>query len=98
MAVDATKCVLTPQEAISVHVMRDIVGTGVVVSLLHTITMQLTYSLTKKDIDECSDDTDNCDINANCTNTPGNFTCTCYQGYSGDGFDCYGQFYVSMLQ
>ena len=42
------------------------------------------------DIDECSDDIDTCDFNATCKNIPGNFTCMCNQGYSGDGFICEG--------
>ena len=42
------------------------------------------------DIDECEDSTDNCDSNATCTNTPGNFTCACNEGYSGDGVTCDG--------
>ena len=39
------------------------------------------------DIDECGT-TDNCDVNATCTNTPGSFTCTCDSGYSGNGVIC----------
>ena len=37
------------------------------------------------DVDECTDETDNCDANAACTNTDGSFTCACNTGYSGDG-------------
>jgi cysteine-rich repeat protein len=40
------------------------------------------------DINECVLGTENCDINATCTNTPGSFTCTCNTGYSGDGVTC----------
>ena len=43
------------------------------------------------DINECTSDIDNCDFNATCTNTPGNFTCACNQGYSGDGVMCDGR-------
>ena len=43
------------------------------------------------DIDECATDVDNCDTNANCTNTPGSFTCACNLGYSGDGLTCVGK-------
>merc|ERR1712126_661876 len=39
-------------------------------------------------IDECTKKTDNCDDNADCTNTVGSFTCACKAGYSGDGKSC----------
>ena len=42
------------------------------------------------DIDECTIGADNCDSNATCTNIPGNFTCSCNHGYSGDGIVCDG--------
>ena len=46
---------------------------------------------TVSDIDECADaTTNNCDSNAMCTNTPGSFTCTCNQGYTGNGTTCEG--------
>ncbi|KAL3830311.1 hypothetical protein ACJIZ3_019113 [Penstemon smallii] len=39
-----------------------------------------------KDIDECRDPTQNdCEAHALCVNTPGNFTCVCPKGYTGDG-------------
>ena len=44
---------------------------------------------TVSDIDECTRAT-TCDSNAACTNTPGSFTCTCNQGYTGDGATCEG--------
>ncbi len=42
------------------------------------------------DIDECVANTDGCSPTANCTNTDGSYTCTCWGGYSGDGFACTG--------
>ena len=42
------------------------------------------------DIDECMASMDLCHPNANCTNTPGSYTCACNQGYSGDGTACEG--------
>ena len=44
------------------------------------------------DINECMANTDDCDTNAVCTNTPGSFTCDCNQGYSGDGLNCVGKY------
>uniref|UniRef100_A0ABM0MQX4 Mucin-4-like n=1 Tax=Saccoglossus kowalevskii TaxID=10224 RepID=A0ABM0MQX4_SACKO len=41
------------------------------------------------DIDECFEETDECDDNANCQNAVGSYTCTCKDGYRGNGFNCY---------
>ena len=47
------------------------------------------------DIDECVVSMDNdCDTDANCTNTPGNYSCTCKEGYTGDGMTCDGELYT----
>ena len=44
------------------------------------------------DINECADDlSNNCDINAACTNIPGSFSCACSPGYTGDGVTCNGK-------
>jgi hypothetical protein len=40
------------------------------------------------DIDECATGTDNCSVDASCTNTVGSFTCACNPGYEGDGVAC----------
>lgn len=42
------------------------------------------------DVDECQDQSHNCDVNAECYNTHGSFSCVCVQGYSGDGVGCLG--------
>ena len=42
------------------------------------------------DKDECASGTHNCDKNAACLNIDGGFTCTCNEGYSGDGVNCTG--------
>ena len=43
------------------------------------------------DINECVTGANDCDSNATCTNTPGNFNCSCNEGYSGDGTFCFGK-------
>ena len=42
------------------------------------------------DVDECVVNNGGCSPYANCTNTPGNYTCTCIGGYTGDGVNCSG--------
>ena len=44
-----------------------------------------------EDIDECEEQTDDCDANADCTNTIGAWNCTCMEGYEGSGTegDCH---------
>ena len=47
------------------------------------------------DINECSsNDTNNCDKNALCTNTLGSFSCYCNKGYDGNGTHCAGLFFI----
>ncbi|XP_035688794.1 fibrillin-1-like [Branchiostoma floridae] len=46
---------------------------------------QLPY-ICEKDVDECADNP--CDEHAVCTNTKGSFTCTCDDGYTGNGLTC----------
>ncbi|XP_078571522.1 sperm receptor for egg jelly-like [Branchiostoma floridae x Branchiostoma japonicum] len=41
----------------------------------------------QQDVDECLSSP--CDVNADCTNTFGSFTCQCHDGLSGDGFKCH---------
>jgi len=43
------------------------------------------------EVDECAENTDSCDINADCFNTPGSFCCVCMDGYYGNGFNCTGK-------
>ena len=40
------------------------------------------------DINECLLDIHECDVNATCNNTIGNYECQCNTGFEGDGFIC----------
>ena len=42
------------------------------------------------DINECAVNTDNCHVNATCTDTAGSFTCQCKTGFTGNGVSCVG--------
>ena len=46
---------------------------------------------THSDINECTSRIANCHTNAACANTLGSFTCTCNQGYTGNGVSCRGK-------
>ena len=47
----------------------------------------------RTDIDECSEGTHSCDINAECINVNGSFNCMCLDGLNGDGFSCFGKLF-----
>ena len=49
------------------------------------------FCLTVVDLDECRTHTHNCDVNADCLNTVGSYSCTCNAGYTGDGQTCSGK-------
>ena len=40
------------------------------------------------DVDECTSGEHTCDLNAECTNTEGGFSCECLDGFIGDGASC----------
>ena len=40
------------------------------------------------DVDECDINLHGCDGKATCSDTDGSYTCTCNDGYTGDGFTC----------
>ena len=42
------------------------------------------------DFDECESQSNDCDVNADCQNTAGSYTCMCKAGYTGDGKTCKG--------
>ena len=50
------------------------------------------FYFSHKDVDECANNDDDCDINAECNNIDGSYTCACNSGYSGDGKSCKGKY------
>ena len=67
-------------------------------TLTRTVTRQTFHSFTifcvVTDIDECTTNAHDCHLDATCSNTGGSFTCSCNQGYSGDGKQCDGMFVI----
>ena len=50
------------------------------------------------DIDECTDGTHDCDVNAECNNTQGSHNCTCKDGFHGNGTNCAGNFLLIFFE
>ena len=48
------------------------------------------------DIDQCTENTDNCHNNATCENTEASFVCTCNDGFTGNGTYCEGKLEILM--
>lgn len=48
------------------------------------------------DMNECSANSNNCDVNAVCKNSQGSYTCTCRAGYTGDGKTCSGKMFYNV--
>ena len=79
--------------ASSVHVTKDTLEMEPLVKVLTPTVYHASHDFTLLDINECADiTTNNCDSNATCTNTPGSFTCTCNQGYTGNGTTCLSKY------
>ena len=54
------------------------------------VKISILYHNCSIDIDECSNGSHVCDVNANCTNTVGSHNCTCKGGFTGNGRSCSG--------
>ena len=50
------------------------------------------------DINECNEIMHMCSNNAACNNTFGSYECECFDGFTGDGFNCSGRFNQSNLK
>ena len=50
-----------------------------------------------EDVDECSEGTADCHSHASCMNTAGSYQCECTSGYRGNGTDCEGILFKTMM-
>lgn len=84
--------VTTPLGATSASVMMDTLGmvssTALVSPSEWYFLTSLLYALFASDINECALGSDDCDGNAECTDTIGSFMCVCNHGYNGTGTEC----------
>ena len=46
------------------------------------------------EINECTSSTHDCHLMALCNNTKGSYSCSCKEGYKGDGRNCTGKFRI----
>ena len=89
-----------PRERSSVPVDRDSLGMGQFVlvnnAIFHTTYPWHPVSHVRTvcfalDIDECSKNGSPCDENADCLNNLGSYTCSCKDGFTGNGTVCVGK-------
>lgn len=62
-----------------------------ILTAISSISLRLDY-IFLTDMNECNRE-GSCAENAECTNTPGSFVCTCKEGYFGNGNTCTGLSY-----
>ena len=90
--VNNTVSTLTHRSCVAVN--QDIVSMLIeehaVVGLFATVLYEVLILCVNAEVDECSEDLDNCEHE--CTNTDGSFTCSCHTGYqlNSDGHSCSG--------
>ena len=90
-------CTNTPPGGFTCTCNQGYTGDGITCTGKYSLCLAMLTALLTSDIDECATDADNCHTNADCTNTPpGGFTCTCNQGYTGDGITCTGKYSLGL--
>ena len=70
------------------HVYMDLV-LGLLEALINFVFLYIIL-----DRDECLDGTHDCDTNAACSNTEGSFSCSCNDGYMGNGTMCTSKAFI----
>jgi hypothetical protein len=74
-------------EMLPAPAVSEIVGEYIYVSITRPSGMATTLAVAA-DLDECAMGVAPCSADATCTNTLGGFTCTCNEGFQGDGLVC----------
>ena len=82
------------QKGTMVHFQNNLLQTSAVIITCafedYFLILFLSY-LIFADLEECSTNTHNCDVNADCMNTVGSYSCNCRAGYTGNGQACNGK-------
>ena len=59
---------------------------------VHQVSVSVDWTeLNFLEIDECTESSHNCDVNATCIDTKDSFHCVCNAGYTGNGTYCQGR-------
>ena len=66
-------------------------NTAMNVYIVSLSSRELIIKCCSTDKNECNTGSYECDVNADCVNTAGSYTCVCKQGYTGDGKTCSGK-------
>jgi len=56
------------------------------------------WLFTCSDIDECAADNGGCSVFADCSNNAGSFSCSCRNGFTGDGMNCTGKLTIKFIR
>lgn len=62
------------------------IASCLIVQFLSSYVME--HQITSSDVDECSAGRHRCHSEAECMNIEGGYTCSCRNGFSGDGYYC----------
>ena len=66
------------------------ISRSLIETTLISTAVNLDESCVLPDVNECAANNGGCSQMAQCSNTPGSFSCLCKVGYTGNGFNCSG--------